>query len=63
MILFHRFLIGVAVLFTGGTGWWMIQDSRNGGSVAQMILGIVFLFATVGLAYYLKNLNRFLKRP
>lgn len=58
MILFHRLLIGTAIVFCAGLGVWMVVTYR--GHAGLMVLGGSFVAAAVGLTYYLKNLNRFL---
>ena len=60
MIIFHRFLIGTAILFCAGFAWWSLAAYRSSGSVGQLTLAIVFAIAALTLAYYLKNLRRFL---
>jgi uncharacterized membrane protein YdjX (TVP38/TMEM64 family) len=62
MIPFHRFLIATAILFCVGFAAWAFAAYRSTGSALQLTLGIVFAIAGVALAYYLKNLNRFLHR-
>jgi hypothetical protein len=60
VIIFHRLLIGTAIVFCLGFSGWMLLTSREG--TMSLVLGGGFLVAGVGLAYYLKNLNRFLHR-
>lgn len=60
MILFHRFLIGTAILFCAGFAWWAVDASRAGGSTALLTLGVAFGAAALALGYYLWNLDRFL---
>ena len=60
MIIFHRFLIGTAILFCAGFAWWSQAAYRESGSAVQLALAIVFGVAALALAYYLKNLRRFL---
>ncbi len=62
MILFHRFLIGTAILFSGGFAVWSFISFQQRGGALLLLLGVFFAAATLGLAYYLKNLNRFLRR-
>ena len=62
MIIFHRFLIGTAVLFCAGFAAWSYAAFRDSGGALHLILAVVFGFIAVGLAYYLKNLRRFLYR-
>lgn len=61
MIIFHRVLIGTSILFFGGFGIWAILGAR-GGDVLLGVLGVASLVITALLAYYLKNLQRFLGR-
>ena len=62
MIIFHRFLIGTAILFCAGFAVWVFLDSRTSGSAGAMVLSVTFAVAAVALSYYLKNLKRFLHR-
>ncbi|MEO6445067.1 MAG: hypothetical protein ABIZ91_06620 [Gemmatimonadaceae bacterium] len=60
MIMFHRFLIGTAILFCVTFAGWSYQAYRVSANTGQLLLAIVFGVAAVALAYYLKNLRRFL---
>ena len=60
MIIFHRFLIGTAILFCAGFAWWSLAAYRVSGNTVQLSMAIAFGVATIALAYYLKNLRRFL---
>jgi hypothetical protein len=62
MIGFHRFLIATAILFCAGLGVWMLSAFWDNGSVVLLVLGISFGIAALGLSYYLRNLERFLRR-
>jgi hypothetical protein len=62
MIAFHRFLIGTAILFCAVFAVWAIVAFRSEGGTLPLVLGIAFALAAAGLAYYLKNLRRFLGR-
>ena len=62
MIGFHRFLIATAILFFGGLGVWMLSAYWGNGNVPLLVLGISFGVVAVGMSYYLRNLDRFLKR-
>jgi hypothetical protein len=62
MIPFHRLLITTAILFCVGFAAWAFVAYRSSGGALQLVLGILFAVAGVALAYYLKNLNRFLHR-
>jgi hypothetical protein len=62
MIPFHRFLIGTAILFCAGFAIWSIREFSTTSNTSQLVLGVSFALAAAGLAYYLKNLRRFLRR-
>ncbi len=62
MIVFHRFLIATAIVFCMALGVWLVLAFRDEGGVLSLVLGISFALAGLGLAYYLRNLNRFLHR-
>jgi hypothetical protein len=62
MIPFHRFLIGTAICFCLGFAGWTFADYRHTASVWELALAIVFASGGALLAYYLKNLDRFLHR-
>ena len=62
MIAFHRFLIGTAIIFCAVFAVWSIVAFRSEGGTLPLILGVTFALAAAGLAYYLKNLRRFLGR-
>ena len=59
IIVAHRILIGAAILFgVFFTGWQLVRY-RQTSSLEHLIVGLVSAVITVGLAYYLKNLRRF----
>jgi hypothetical protein len=60
LISFHRFLIGIAILFCGGYAMWEFDAATSGGGGSAFVLGTVFMLLALGLAVYLKNLRRFL---
>lgn len=62
MIVFHRLLIGTAILFCAGFAAWSIGSYRETGGAGQLALGVGFAVAAGALSYYLKNLERFLRR-
>ena len=62
MIAFHRFLIGTAILFCAGFALWALSAFRADGGALSLALAVAFALATGALAYYLKNLRRFLGR-
>jgi hypothetical protein len=62
MIVFHRVLIATAIAFCAGMILWALAAWRAEGGVAAPALAIGFAIAGVLLAYYLRNLHRFLHR-
>jgi hypothetical protein len=60
MIIFHKFLIGTAILFCAGFSAWTFAGGGGSGATTNSVLGSAFLFGAVALSYYLKNLKRFL---
>jgi hypothetical protein len=62
MILFHRFLIATAICFCLGFAAWELAGYRSTESTAALALAVVFACAGAVLAYYLKHLDRFLRR-
>lgn len=62
MIPFHRFLIATAICFCVGFAAWAFVAYRSTASTGELGLSVVFGAAAAVLAYYLKNLDRFLRR-
>ena len=62
MIIFHRFLIGTAILFAAGFAVWSFRAYRSTGQLVHLVLGVVAVIAVVLFGYYLKHLQRFLHR-
>jgi hypothetical protein len=62
MINFHRFLIATAILFCAGFSLWTLFTLDFDAGFGSVVLGIFFAAAAGALAYYLKNLRRFLGR-
>jgi uncharacterized membrane protein YdjX (TVP38/TMEM64 family) len=62
MIPFHRFLIGTAICFCLGFAAWSFIGFRNTANEGDLALAILFAVAGALLGYYLKNLDRFLRR-
>jgi len=60
MIMFHRFLIGTAILFCAAFSWWSYEAYRGSASTVQLALAIAFGLAALAFVYYLKNLRRIL---
>jgi hypothetical protein len=59
LIIVHRILIGTAIAFGGFFTVWLIGQYRRTGEVEQLVLAILTGGITVLIAYYLKNLRRF----
>lgn len=62
MIPFHRFLIGTAILFCAGFAAWSFRGFARTGELSLLVLGVGFAIGVAALAWYLKNLRRFLRR-
>ena len=63
MIAFHRVLIATAIAFCAGMTLWALSTWRNGeAGGGALALAVGFAIAGVLLAYYLRNLRRFLHR-
>ena len=62
MIAFHRVLIATAIAFCAGMTLWALGDWRAGAGTSAVVLAAGFALAGVLLAYYLRNLRRFLHR-
>ncbi len=60
LIAFHRFLIGSAIVFCGGFAGWEFRAYSSSGETGTLVLGVVFVFLTLGLVFYLWRLRRFL---
>jgi hypothetical protein len=59
LIIFHRILIGTAVVFGVGFAVWELLAYRRTGAVENLLIGVGAVVVAVVLAYYLKNLKRF----
>ena len=63
MIAFHRVLIATAIAFCAGMTLWALSSWRSGAAGGDLLaLAVGFAVAGVVLAYYLRNLRRFLHR-
>lgn len=62
MIVFHRVLIGTAILFCLGFAAWAGVAYRTSGGTVPLALAVGFGIGGLVLAYYLRHLNRFLGR-
>jgi hypothetical protein len=59
LIVAHRILIGAAILFGLFFTVWEAPAYRPTGHVDNLLISVVAAAITLGLAYYLKNLRRF----
>lgn len=62
LIAFHRVLITAGILFAGSFSAWQIRRFLEDGAALHVLLAAGFGAATVGLIWYLLNLDRFLGR-
>jgi hypothetical protein len=62
VIPFHRVLIATAILFCGGFSLWALAAYVDDHRAGMLALTLVFGVLGVTLAYYLRNLKRFLGR-
>jgi hypothetical protein len=59
ILIAHRILIGAAVLFGVFYTAWEALAFRRAGGATHLVTALVAGAVTAGLAYYLKNLRRF----
>jgi hypothetical protein len=59
LIIFHRILIGTAIVFGVGFAVWEFLAFRRTGAVENLLIGLGAAVISGLLAYYLKNLKRF----
>lgn len=59
LILFHRILIGTAIVFGIGFAAWEFLNYRQTGALSDLLIGVGSAVAAALFAYYLKNLKRF----
>ena len=62
MIPFHKVLIATAIVFCAFMALWAGWRWRAEGGAGTLALSATFAVLTVALAYYLRNLKRFLGR-
>jgi len=62
VIPFHRVLIATAILFCGGFALWALGQYVVLKRPGMLALTITFAVLSLALAYYLRNLKRFLGR-
>jgi hypothetical protein len=61
ILIAHRILIGAAILFGIFFTWREASQYRLTGHLENLIIAVVAALITVALAYYLKNLRRFVR--
>jgi hypothetical protein len=61
LIVFHRILVSTAIAFCGVMVWFETTRFRKEGSASALLVGAVCVAIAVALAWYLKNLRRFVK--
>ena len=59
LILFHRILIGTAIVFGIGFAVWEFLTYRRTGAGENLLIGVSSAVVSAALGYYLKNLKRF----
>jgi len=62
VITFHRLLISTAIVFCLTISIWLFLSYRRGGDIFLLVLSVTFFVAAIALSYYLRNLDRFLRR-
>ncbi len=60
MILFHRFLIGTAIVFCALFAVWGWREYQASHTTWALASSIAFAVFAVGLSVYLANLKKFL---
>jgi hypothetical protein len=61
LLVFHRILVSTAIAFCGVMVWFEVTRWRKEGSAAALVVGALCVAVAVALAWYLKNLRRFVK--
>ena len=59
LITAHRILIGAAITFGAFFSGWQVWNYTRTGEAAALLIAAFTALITGGLAYYLKNLKRF----
>ena len=59
IIIAHRILIGTAIVFGVFFTVWEVVRYRQPGEIRDLVVAIVAALITAAMAYYLKNLRRF----
>jgi divalent metal cation (Fe/Co/Zn/Cd) transporter len=61
IIIAHRLLIGTAVCFGVFYTAWEALAYRETHQVSHLVIALISAVITLGMAYYLKNLRRFVR--
>ena len=59
IIIAHRILIGAAIVFGVFYTVWEGLAYRRSGETSHLVIALLAALVTLALAYYLKNLRRF----
>jgi hypothetical protein len=59
IIIAHRILIGTAICFGVFYTVWEALAYRRTGEVSHLVIAVISALVTLAMAYYLKNLRRF----
>jgi hypothetical protein len=59
LLIAHRILIGTAILFGVFFTGYEVVKYRQSGELQYLVVAVVAGLITVAMAYYLKNLRRF----
>ncbi|HLC27014.1 MAG TPA: hypothetical protein VJM80_09605 [bacterium] len=63
LVLFHKLLIGTAIVFGVGFSAWEFLSYSRTGRTGDLVVAATALIISGALGYYLKNLKRFLALP
>ena len=63
IIIAHRILIGAAICFGIFYSIWEALAYRESGETLHLVIAVLSGVITLALAYYLKNLRRFVSHP
>jgi hypothetical protein len=61
IIIAHRILIGAAIAFGVFYTVWEVLAFRRTQDAVHLLIAAISALITLGLAYYLKNLRRFVR--
>jgi hypothetical protein len=60
IIIAHRILIGTAICFGVFYTVWEALAYKESGEASHLVIAVITAVITLALAYYLKNLRRFI---